>query len=385
MSRTLLLPLLFAGASLASWQSLGIPTSRTGATLSVKAFNIGNLTIGGTATVVHPVLPGRETTTVPMFGFLLERTIGTGPSAKTYQYVWDLGIRKDPENAVPPVAELFKAFPGALDEPKDITELLVAGGVKLESIEQVFWSHAHLDHIGDMSKFPNSTGLVIGAATNTTPYPANPASQLQPSDFAGHTLSKVDFTTSKLLINNLRAVDYFNDGSFYLLDTPGHIAGHMTGLARVSTSPPSFVLLAGDTAHQIGAVRPRPLLQKHFPCPAHVLADARAHVSTDFFWSSGSKLGQFDLLTRSEQMLDLADVPGGLYADQPTAVVSLDKVALFDADPDVFVVIAHDVSLLGAMPVFPQTLNGWKKGGLKERTVWRFLQPDNPAFIFSPV
>jgi hypothetical protein len=38
---------------------------------------------------------------------------------------------------------------------------------------------------------------------------------------SGHNITKVDFANSKLTFSGLKAVDYFGDGSFYLLNTPG--------------------------------------------------------------------------------------------------------------------------------------------------------------------
>lgn len=67
------------------------------------------------------------------------------------------------------------------------------------------------------------------------------------------------------------------------------------------------------------------------------------------------------------------------------AGVTLEKVATFDADEDFFVVISHDRSLLAQLPFFPASLGGWKKSGLKERSVWSFVDPGNLAFVFSPV
>ncbi|KAF7325112.1 Metallo-beta-lactamase superfamily protein [Mycena kentingensis (nom. inval.)] len=359
--------LALATGALASWQSLGIPSSHSGATISVKAFNVGNLTIGGTRQIVQPVLPGRESTTVPMFAFLLEHKSGKN----TRRFMWDLGLRKDPQNSVPSVAALFDAFPGALDEPKDIAEVLVEGGIALmESIEAVMWSHAHIDHFGDMSRFPNSTGIIVGGATNTSIFPDNPNSQLQASDFAGHNLTRIDFSSSKVTIGSLKAIDFFKDSSLFLLDTPGHVAGHMTALAtpRTTSAPPA----------------PPPLLQKHFPCPLDIAHASSNAVSTDFFWSPASALGAFDIASRAPPMLALSDTPDSLYADPALARVSLDKLSTFDADADVLLVIAHDASILGALPVFPQSLNGWWKSGLKERVVWRFLEERNLAFVFSP-
>ena len=44
-----------------------------------------------------------------------------------------------------------------------------------------------------------------------------------------------------------RAIDFFGDGSFYLVDSPGHLAGHLGAAARVAHD--SFVFIAGDTCH----------------------------------------------------------------------------------------------------------------------------------------
>jgi glyoxylase-like metal-dependent hydrolase (beta-lactamase superfamily II) len=44
-----------------------------------------------------------------------------------------------------------------------------------------------------------------------------------------------------------RGVDFFGDGSVYLVDTPGHCPGHISCLARVAED--TFVFLAGDLCH----------------------------------------------------------------------------------------------------------------------------------------
>ncbi|KAF8169143.1 hypothetical protein K438DRAFT_1615565, partial [Mycena galopus ATCC 62051] len=124
------------------------------------------------------------------------------------------------------------------------------GGVNLTSIDAVIWSHAHFDHIGDMSLFPNTTEIIIGPATNTSIYPADPDASLQASDFAGHVVTKVNFVNATLVFSGMKAVDYFGDGSLYLLDTPGHLPGHMIALSR--TTPTCFVVLGGDIYHHAG-------------------------------------------------------------------------------------------------------------------------------------
>lgn len=39
--------------------------------------------------------------------------------------------------------------------------------------------------------------------------------------FSGHKVLELNFKTATLTFSGLPALDYFGDGSFYLLDTPG--------------------------------------------------------------------------------------------------------------------------------------------------------------------
>lgn len=45
------------------------------------------------------------------------------------------------------------------------------------------------------------------------------------------------------------AIDYFGDESLYIIDTPGHITGHVNLLARIGTE--KWVFLGGDCCHDI--------------------------------------------------------------------------------------------------------------------------------------
>lgn len=54
--------------------------------------------------------------------------------------MFDLGIRKDPLNFAPAIADLFKEGVFSVSSNlSDITEILVAEGIELESIETVIW------------------------------------------------------------------------------------------------------------------------------------------------------------------------------------------------------------------------------------------------------
>lgn len=216
----------------------------------------------------------------------------------------------------------------------------------------------------------------------------------------GHNLTELSFTNATLSFAGLPAIDYFGDGSFYLLRYPRstsrhdsrlnfpdlrlqHLPGHITALARVT--PESFVVLGGDSCHHAGQLRPTPFLQQAFPIPDALLASTKTSISTNFFWSHGSALGEFDLSSRAEPFLAFADTPGSFDADPQLTKMSMEKVQSFDADEDFLVVVAHDESIAGVLDFFPKTLNAWKEEGVKEKLVWAFVDKENPAFVFSPV
>lgn len=45
-----------------------------------------------------------------------------------------------------------------------------------------------------------------------------------------------------------KALDYFGDGSIYIVDAPGHLQGYLNLLARTSADG-GWIYLAGDSAH----------------------------------------------------------------------------------------------------------------------------------------
>lgn len=62
------------------------------------------------------------------------------------------------------------------------------------------------------------------------------------------------------------------------------------------------------------------------------------------------------------------------YHDPPTAEGSVKKLTALDANPDILVIIAHDVAPLKFMNFFPDgTINSWQAKGWKEQMHWNFL------------
>lgn len=196
-------------------------------------------------------------------------------------------------------------------------------------------------------------------------YPANPRSTLLESDFANRAVEEVSFSNSSFKIGRFRAHDFFGDGSFYLLDTPGHSVGHLCGLARTSSQPDSFVFMGGDAAHHAGEFRPSeylPLpkevtaLQRRRPpvCPGHLLQEINPH---------GSATKPFYYVTES------------FSHDKKMADWTLEGLGEFDAHENVLMLMAHDVAVVDPplLDFYPKTMNDWYQKGFGEKVKWLFL------------
>ena len=65
---------------------------------------------------------------------------------------------------------------------------------------------------------------------------------------------------------------------------------------------------------------------------------------------------------------------GFMHDDAKGACESVEKLLPFDAQDNIFSVIAHDLSLLDVVDLYPKTINDWKAKGFKEQGRWRFLR-----------
>jgi glyoxylase-like metal-dependent hydrolase (beta-lactamase superfamily II) len=132
---------------------------------------------------------------------------------------------------------------------KSISDVLTEHNIPLESVDSVIWSHSHFDHIGDPHLFPSTTSLTVGPGFKqamTPGYPTNPESPIPERAYKDREFVEITFQDG-FKLGQFRAFDYFGDGSFYLLDAPGHAVGHLCGLAR--TTPDTFVFMGGDICH----------------------------------------------------------------------------------------------------------------------------------------
>ena len=286
--------------------------------------------------------------------------------------VFDLGVRRDWEKYAPKIVSLIKATtkvtPGL-----NVASVLDSNSSGLDilngDIRAVIWSHNHFDHIGDPSTFPPSTELVVGpgvSAASWPGYPRNPEAGVLDSDAEGRVVREVSFDTG-LRIGRFDALDFFGNGSFYLLDAPGHAIGHLCALARTTAAPSSFVFMGADACHHPGVLRPT----EYLPLPRLITPSPFAHIEKAVTACPGALLQQLTPgLNPSVPFFTISNGP--LFPDHNAALDTVRKIQELDAAENVFVVIAHDLSLRDRIPLFPNKINEWRANDLRSATRWLF-------------
>ena len=219
--------------------------------------------------------------------FLIEHT------ASGSKYIFDLGIRPDLENLPTVIRDgAMPTFPCSPKSPAEILRKHASPEQQPEKVKAVIFSHMHFDHLGDGAKagFENAE-LWIGPTCCTYARPGYPVDEKAPtlSDTlpvdgsrkivesyvpddvlkeagdkrAGQVMegmakgkyAAVDLKKPEWMALGAfeRAYDVFGDGSAYIVDAPGHSAGHQMMLVRTTRGSgeeeSSFVLLAGDCFH----------------------------------------------------------------------------------------------------------------------------------------
>lgn len=165
-------------------------------------------------------------------------------------------------------------------------------------------------------------------------------------------------------LGSSRAYDYFGDGSFYILDSPGHTHGHIAALARVTASPEdahgnSFILMAGGTCLFSGQFRPT--IERSIPCDCFVTRSL----------CPGALIQK---LQQTEGTEPLFGVDERNVVKVSQAQESVRKLQGFDASDNVWLTIALDQSLLDHVEFSPASLNDWRRKEYVDKVRWGFLK-----------
>ncbi|KAK5124175.1 hypothetical protein LTR85_001878 [Meristemomyces frigidus] len=350
---------------------LNIPHSEH--TVDVSIINttgrVSNIPVEG---FMSPTIPGYELLDAPCFAFLVKHS---NPDAKSkYDHlIFDLGLRKDWEHSPKTLVDRVKRSGFKVECEKNVVEILQDNGDDPQKVGGIIWSHWHWDHTGDPSTFPPSTDLIVGPGFKGrfgAAYPTVADAPVHSSAWKDRTLREIDFDTEGkgLRLGPFGALDFYGDGSFYLIDSPGHAIGHMCALARTSADPPEFIIMGGDIAHHGGEFRPTQWL----PLPGNIQPNPLvAPYAKNAPMCPGSIFEAIHPKRSSTEPFMQPD--GSFHEDLKIVKESVAKWEEFDAQDNVFAMIAHDKSLLDVVDFYPKPANGWREKGWKEEGRWRFL------------
>jgi glyoxylase-like metal-dependent hydrolase (beta-lactamase superfamily II) len=229
--------------------------------VTISALEAGQLTLPENlfVTDAHP----DKRATVPSLAFLIHH-----PSDADFlrygRLVFDLGLKRD-----------FTGYREAQQhhitqrQPTTVTPdaagSLRKGGLNPTDVDTIILSHVHWDHVGTPSDFSNAE-FVVGSGTmhllangggphypaeifNPNELPSDRTRELPPvrQEDAEKAYSNQTTHVWSPLAGFPAAVDFYNDGSVYIIDAPGHLFGHVNLLAR--TGPKKWVYLGGDCCH----------------------------------------------------------------------------------------------------------------------------------------
>jgi glyoxylase-like metal-dependent hydrolase (beta-lactamase superfamily II) len=315
-------------------------------------------------TLCEPKIDGHDMFSLPTIAFLIGHSSGR-------QLLFDLGCRKDFWNLPKPIADVINQKVPGIRVEKNLVDVLAEGGVNPAILEAAIISHHHYDHAGDPSTFPASMVLITGPGfTNDflPGYPTAPASPWFQESLEGRRIRELDFE-GRPEVAGYPAIDYFEDGSLYLLNSPGHATGHISALVRTTAS--TFVFLGGDICHFGGSFRPT----AQVPMPLMLSPDelgrtsGRAIACTHFTACHPNQQA-----ARTSPYYSVCTSSDSWYVDPPLAQRSINTLKALDADDRILVLIAHDPGALGVISFFPTgTVNDWQRLGWKRKLRWHFL------------
>ncbi|EQB49865.1 metallo-beta-lactamase superfamily protein [Colletotrichum gloeosporioides Cg-14] len=197
-----------------------------------------------------------ERVLVPSLSFLIiQNCINNGAR----RILFDLGLRRDTGNYSEPIQRHLQSRKPILPLP-DVRQSLLEGGLSPGSINQIVLSHVHWDHIGTPSDFPAAEFFVGAGSLDLLKTGLN--GHLSHSNFESDLFDNIKVKElsrpAKMAsglddswhdVGGLKIFDFggSDSGSLYIVDSPGHLIGHINLLARIGTG--KWALLIGDACH----------------------------------------------------------------------------------------------------------------------------------------
>jgi glyoxylase-like metal-dependent hydrolase (beta-lactamase superfamily II) len=133
--------------------------------------------------------------------------------------------------------------------PPGVAAQLKTGGLDPSEVDLVMLSHVHYDHHGDPEDFPNAKFVIGHGAMDVLKNGLGGIASHQhfepdtlPDDRSSE-LSDPEGSDWKFLGPFPAALDLFEDGSVFVIDTPGHLPGHVNLLCRTKDR---WLCLCGD-------------------------------------------------------------------------------------------------------------------------------------------
>ena len=256
--------------------------------VTVSALDAGHITLPEHLFITSAD-PSKRTT-VPSLSFLIQHPSPPPGRPGTHtNLLFDLGVKRNLSGYTPSQQAHIAQRQPITTSPDCAAGLLSGGLTPATDISFIILSHVHWDHVGTPSDFSSATFLVgsgtldllrHGAgplypadlfnddelpAERTVEFPEVPG-QAYPAATEGHVLVHTATPTdSKAKIPGLvgsfdqtqwkwqplgpfpAVLDIFGDQSVYVVDSPGHLYGHVNLLARVGAG--RYVYLGGDCCH----------------------------------------------------------------------------------------------------------------------------------------